>query len=101
MTATLPVCGWTLLTVPTLTPRMRTGVPGYTPTYIHNGNFLDSQWTTTLDLTHPFKVGLADPVDVAAGLEYRKENYTLQAGDPASYYTGTGKLAAGTQGFFG
>jgi iron complex outermembrane receptor protein len=78
-----------------------TYVPGYTPTYIHNGNFLDSQWTTTLDLSHAFNLGLAEPVEVAGGVEYRKENYTLQAGDPASYYTGTGKLAAGTQGFFG
>jgi iron complex outermembrane receptor protein len=78
-----------------------TYVPGYTPTYIHNGNFIDWQWTNTLDLTHKFDIGLKDPLNVAAGVEYREENYTLQAGEPASYYVGTGTLAAGTQGFFG
>jgi iron complex outermembrane receptor protein len=75
--------------------------PGYTPTYIHDGDFVDSQWTNTLDLTHKFDLGLAEPLNVAGGLEYRRENYQLRAGDPASYYVGTGTLAGGTQGFFG
>ena len=68
---------------------------GYTPTNIHDGSFFNTQWTNTLDLTHPFEIGLAGPLNVAAGLEYRHEEYGIRAGDPASYYGG------GTQSFFG
>ncbi|CAN5353743.1 hypothetical protein BH10PSE15_BH10PSE15_03980 [soil metagenome] len=68
---------------------------GSTPTNIHDGAFYNTQWTNTLDVTHPFDIGLAGPVNVAAGVEVRKEQYGIKAGDPASYYGG------GTQSFFG
>ncbi|MFC0687486.1 TonB-dependent receptor plug domain-containing protein [Novosphingobium clariflavum] len=68
---------------------------GFSPTHFHNGDFKASQWTNTLDLTHQFDVGLAEPLNVAAGLEYRHETYGITAGDPASYYGG------GAQSFFG
>jgi len=68
---------------------------GFTPTTFHNGDFFNTQWTNTLDLTHAFDVGLAGDLNVAAGLEYRKESYGIKAGDPASYYGG------GAQSFFG
>lgn len=78
-----------------------TYVPGTSPTYIYDGALSDWQWTNTLDLAHKFDIGLASPLNVAAGFEYRRENYTTEAGEPTSYYIGTGVLAAGTQGFFG
>lgn len=68
---------------------------GFTPQTFHNGDFFNTQWTNTLDLTHAFEVGLASPLSVAAGLEYRREKYGIRAGDPASYYGG------GAQSFFG
>jgi len=68
---------------------------GFTPTNFHNGDFFNTQWTNTLDLTHQFDIGLSEPINVAAGLEYRKETYGIRAGDPASYYGG------GAQSFFG
>lgn len=68
---------------------------GFSPTYFHNGDFVASQWSNTLDLTHPFDIGLANPLNVAAGLEFRHETYQIKAGDPASYYGG------GAQSFFG
>ena len=68
---------------------------GFTPTFFHNGDFIASQWSNTLDLTHPFEIGLANPLNVAAGLEFRHETYQIKAGDPASYYGG------GAQSFFG
>lgn len=83
------------------TPTGSTYIPGTSPTYIYDGSLSNWQWTNTLDLTHKFDIGLALPVNVAGGLEYRRENYTIGAGEPASYYIGTGVLAAGTQGFFG
>lgn len=68
---------------------------GFTPTFFHNGDFIATQWSNTLDLTHAFDVGLGGPLNVAAGLEYRRETYEIVSGDPASYY------GAGAQSFFG
>lgn len=68
---------------------------GFTPQTFYNGSFFNTQWTNTLDLTHAFEVGLVTPLNVAAGLEYRKETYGIRDGDPASYYGG------GAQSFFG
>ncbi len=68
---------------------------GFTPTKIHDGDFFTTQWSNTLDVTHEFEVGLATPMNVAGGLEFRHETYGIKAGDPASYYGG------GTQSFFG
>ncbi|MPT47310.1 MAG: TonB-dependent receptor [Sphingobium sp.] len=68
---------------------------GFTPTSFHNGNFVASQWSNTLDVTHPIEIGLAEPLTIAAGLEYRRETYEIVSGDPASYYGG------GAQSFFG
>ncbi|WP_293977063.1 TonB-dependent receptor [Sphingomonas sp.] len=62
---------------------------GTTPRDFHAGDFIASQWTTNLDLTRAFDIGLAEPVNVAAGIEYRREIYEIVAGDPTSYY-GTG-----------
>ncbi|MDB5702665.1 MAG: TonB-dependent receptor [Sphingomonadales bacterium] len=68
---------------------------GSTPTTFHDGDFFNTQWSNTLDLTHEFEVGFSSPVTVAAGLEYRHETFGIKAGDPASYYGG------GAQSFFG
>jgi iron complex outermembrane receptor protein len=68
---------------------------GFSPSYFHNGDFKASQWSNTLDVSHPFDIGLSEPVNVAAGLEFRRETYQIVSGDPASYY------GAGAQSFFG
>ena len=68
---------------------------GFTPTTFHDGDFIASQWSNTLDVTHPFEIGLAGPLNVAGGLEFRHETYQIVSGDPASYYGG------GAQSFFG
>jgi iron complex outermembrane receptor protein len=68
---------------------------GFTPTTFHNGDFFNTQWTNTLDLTHQLDMGLSEPITLAGGLEYRKETYGIKSGDPASYYGG------GAQSFFG
>lgn len=74
---------------------------GYTPRDVHNGDFIFSQWTNTLDLAHDFDVGFEAPLTVAAGLEYRREVYQLKAGELASYYVGSGVAQGGIQSFFG
>ncbi|WP_236555147.1 TonB-dependent siderophore receptor [Novosphingobium sp. 9U] len=68
---------------------------GFTPTKIQNGDFKAAQWTNTLDLTYPLEIGLSDPVNIAGGLEWRRDSYGIVDGDPASYY------GSGAQSFFG
>ena len=60
---------------------------GYSPSQIYDGAFTFSQWSNTLDVTHSFDIGLAGPLNVAGGLEYRRENYVLDSGELASYYS--------------
>lgn len=40
------------------------------------------------DVSRPFDVGLAGPLNVAGGLEFRRENFQQIAGEPASYING-------------
>ncbi|AUW59356.1 TonB-dependent receptor [Sphingobium sp. SCG-1] len=46
------------------------------------------QWTNNLDLTKSFDLGDGAPLEVALGLEYRKEYFRIFAGEPASYADG-------------
>jgi iron complex outermembrane recepter protein len=59
---------------------------GASPTDFHAGDFIGSQWTTNFDISHAFDVGLAGPLNFAAGLEYREDGYEIKAGDAASRY---------------
>jgi iron complex outermembrane recepter protein len=61
---------------------------GATPSAFHVANFNITQWTNTLDLNRPFDIGLAKPLDVAFGGEWRRESYRIRPGDPASYVYG-------------
>ena len=57
-------------------------------TDFYNGAFIDTESTTTLDLDKDFAVGLASPLNVAFGGEYRRDSYTINAGEPSSYFGG-------------
>ena len=59
---------------------------GFSPTDFHAGDFIGSQWSTTLDVSREFDVGLAGPLNVAAGVEYRKDTYEIKPGDAAARY---------------
>jgi iron complex outermembrane receptor protein len=65
---------------------------GQSPEDFYVGRFESSQWTTGVDLSHDFDWGLATPVTVALGAEYREDTYTIGAGDNASYF-GAGAAA--------
>jgi iron complex outermembrane receptor protein len=68
---------------------------GSTPTDFDAGAFKATQWTTNLDIRRQLDMGLAQPVELAFGAEFRRETYALEAGDPASRYK------AGSQSFPG
>lgn len=63
-----------------------TGTP--TPLNYYDGYMQTTQWTSNLDVNRNFDVGLAGPLNVAYGLEYRRESYGIGAGIPISYIDG-------------
>ena len=80
--------------------------PSYGPTSPHNfkaGGLTYDQLTFGLDASREFDVGLAGPLNVAFGLEARREGFEINAGEPASYARGTVSptLAFGSRGFTG
>ena len=70
-----------------------TGRP--TPLNYYDGYLQATQWTSNLDVDRDFAVGLAGPLNVAAGVQYREDSYGIGAGIPISYLDG------GAQGYPG
>ena len=59
------------------------------PTSFYDGKFVQKENNFNLDLNYPWTVaGLASPVSLAGGLEWRDENYQQLLGDQASYAAG-------------
>lgn len=63
-----------------------TGNP--TPLDYYDGFLRTTQWTSNLDVRRDFDVRLAGPLNVAYGLEYRRDGYAIGAGIPISYLDG-------------
>ncbi len=59
------------------------------PTSFFLGDYRFDLVNLNLDLTRSFEVGLASPLEIAWGVEYRTETFETGAGDPASYTIGT------------
>lgn len=53
------------------------------------------EWTTNFDLGRDLEIGGGSPLKLAAGVEYRKEFYTVVAGDPVSYLNGNVRIIGG------
>jgi iron complex outermembrane receptor protein len=62
------------------------GIP--TPTSFYDGYLKATQWTSTADFKRDFHVGLASPLNIAFGVEHRRETYAIGAGVPLSYEDG-------------
>ena len=56
-----------------------------TPRDFYDGFFKSTQMTSNIDLNRDIDVGLAGPLNVAFGGEYRRSAYAIGAGDPSSY----------------
>jgi iron complex outermembrane recepter protein len=59
-----------------------------TPSDYYDGFLRATQWTSNLDINRDFDVGMAGPLNVAFGGEYRRETYSIGAGIPLSYLSG-------------
>ncbi|CAN5710757.1 TonB-dependent receptor [soil metagenome] len=67
------------------------------PSYFYLGTLTFKESTTNFDLTRDFDTGIfAEPLFAAAGLEYRKDEFTIEAGELASYVNGGYRAPAGT-----
>ncbi|PYP81827.1 MAG: hypothetical protein DMD35_00275 [Gemmatimonadetes bacterium] len=62
------------------------------PTEFDAGKLRFQQSTTTLDFNRSFKDGMAIPVTVAAGAEFRADKYTIVAGDFGSWVNGGARV---------
>ena len=59
------------------------------PTSFYIGGFDATEWTTNLDFNRSFANGVfAAPLNVAVGLEYRRDGFAIRAGDRYSYADG-------------
>ncbi|HEV8659202.1 MAG TPA: TonB-dependent receptor [Thermoanaerobaculia bacterium] len=76
-------------------------------TSFYAGSMADRQYTLNFDVSRGFNVGLAGPLNIAAGAEYRRDGYQIGAGEPNSYIDGGhanqfgGKAVPGSQVFPG
>ena len=57
-------------------------------TEFYSGSLIFSQFVGNLDFARQVGAGLAGPLNVAVGAEYRRENYEIIAGEPNSYLDG-------------
>lgn len=74
------------------------------PTSFDAGGLGYDQFTLAIDAVRPIEAGLYEPLNLAVGVEYRRESFEVTAGEPASYVRGTAGTAAaggGAQGFPG
>ncbi|RVU07717.1 TonB-dependent receptor [Novosphingobium umbonatum] len=72
-------------------------------TSFYDGALIYDQWLGGMDAAKLYKLGATD-LNVAWGVEVRREGYRIVAGEPTSYNRATGSastLTAGAQGFIG
>jgi iron complex outermembrane receptor protein len=70
-----------------------------------DGTYDATSWTSNLDISRDFSIGLASPLNVAFGGESSHDTFGIGAGEPSSYFgagaqsfTGYGPTDAGTHG---
>jgi iron complex outermembrane receptor protein len=68
---------------------------GFTPTDFYDGQFTNEELTMNADFGKEFDVGMAEPMNVAFGAEFRKNDYAIGAGDPGSIYKEGGQSYPG------
>ena len=70
---------------------------GLTPRNFYDGAFRSTEWTNNLDIAKDFDTGMASPLTVAFGGEYRRNTFEISPGDPFSTYKEGGQSYPGFQ----
>lgn len=68
---------------------------GFTPIDFYDGQFINKELTLNADFGKEFDFGMVEPMNVAFGAEYRKNDYTIGSGDPGSIYKEGGQSYPG------
>ncbi|TXC70053.1 TonB-dependent receptor [Sphingomonas ginsenosidivorax] len=68
---------------------------GFTPTSFYDGFFKSTEFTANADFSREFEAGMAAPLNLAFGGEYRKNVYEIGSGDAASIYKEGGQSYPG------
>jgi iron complex outermembrane recepter protein len=55
------------------------------PREFYAGTLRFNQWTNNLDFARELNIGMASPLNVAFGAEFRLDSYRIEAGEPNSY----------------
>jgi iron complex outermembrane recepter protein len=55
-------------------------------TRFSDGSFTSSEWTNNLDISRDLDIGLATPLNIAFGGEFRRNTFAIEQGDPASVF---------------
>jgi iron complex outermembrane receptor protein len=71
------------------------GPNGVSPTSAYIGQYNNSMLLTNFDIAKSFEIGMAAPLDVAVGIEARRDTYEVLQGDLSSW------AAGGLQAFVG
>ncbi|QQN74258.1 TonB-dependent siderophore receptor [Croceicoccus sp. YJ47] len=58
------------------------------PTDFYLGSLTQQETNFNLDVSYPLEVGFASALNIAGGLEFRRETYKVGLGDPESYAIG-------------
>lgn len=74
---------------------LNTSYGAVSPTRFYNGRLEFTQAVTNLDLKRNLDLGLAAPVKVATGAEFRADAYEIGAGEPASFSSGGVRILDG------
>jgi iron complex outermembrane recepter protein len=65
------------------------------PTEFYAGTLFFDQFTANLDLAKSYAVGLASPLNIAFGGEFRRDGYQITEGEPDSYRDGGVRILDG------
>jgi len=67
----------------------------FTPKDFYDGLFKATEWTINADFSKDVNLGLAAPLNIAFGGEYRRNIYEIGSGDPGSIYKEGGQSYPG------
>ena len=67
----------------------------FTPKDFYDGLFKATEWTINADFSKDVDLGLAGPLNIAFGGEYRRNIYEIGSGDPGSIYKEGGQSYPG------